>query len=113
MSAILDFVYISTWDLHGMNMCPSISIYLTYVILEFIDCIYFLKKRRHSTKEAFIMFFKSVILSVLVYGDAISAATKLTVLYRSRVCIGHTPEISKEELCNKCNNERLDKRQMF
>ena len=74
--------------------------------------------RRYITTDACINIFKTMVLSVLEYGDTIYSGTSINNLnkidklfYRGlRICTGNDVYHSKEELCNECKLASLAKR---
>ena len=76
------------------------------------------KIRRFLTVQACITIFKTMVLSVIGYGDIIYAGTSSNNLDRIdklffrglRICLGSEIVFTKEELCYECNISLLKKR---
>ena len=74
--------------------------------------------RRYLTKNACITVFKTMVLSIMEYGDIIYAGTskrnldkKDKLFYRGlRICDASNLVLSKNQLCKECNIVPLDKR---
>ena len=81
--------------------------------------LYLLAKiRRYLSKQACILVFKTMVLSILEYGDIIYAGSTKTnmdkldkIFYRGlRICDATNTFVSKDQLNNDCNIVRLEKR---
>ena len=93
---------------HVSEMCNTIShkLYLMSRIRKFL------------TTQACINIFKTMVLSVIEYGDIIYAGTSVgnldkldRLFYRGlRICLGNENIFTKEELCNECKISILSKR---
>ena len=76
------------------------------------------KIRKYSTAEACITIFKTMILSLIEYGDVIYNGTSHSNLntidklfYQGlRICINNNNYMTKDELCTVCNIVKLQKR---
>ena len=76
------------------------------------------KIRRFLTVQACITIFKTMVLSVIEYGDIIYAGTSSNNLDRIdklffrglRICLGNEITFTREELCHECNISLLKKR---
>ena len=74
--------------------------------------------RNFLTIQACINIFKTMVLSVIEYGDIIYAGTSVgnldkldRLLYRGlRICLGNENIFTKDELCNECKISTLSKR---
>ena len=96
------------YNKHVSEMCNTIShkLYLMSRIRKFL------------TTQACINIFKTMVLSVIEYGDIIYAGTsvgnldKLDRLFYGglRICLGNENIFTKEELCNECKISILSKR---
>ena len=84
--------------------------------------LYLLAKiRRYITTEACINVFKTMILSLMEYGDVIFTGTSVKntnsidrLFYRGlRISINFDFNLSKEELCKECNISTLGARRYF
>ena len=73
--------------------------------------LYLLSKiRRYITFEASLTIFKTMVLSIIEYGDIIYSGTSIrnlnkidTLFYRGlRICLGHQIGLSKDDLCHEC-----------
>ena len=81
--------------------------------------LYLLSKiRKYLTREASIMVFKTMILSIIEYGDTLYAGTNYENLrkldrffYRGlRICIGNHIALDEQDLCTECNIASLENR---
>ena len=76
------------------------------------------KIRKFLTSQACITIFKTMVLSVIEYGDIIYTGTSARNLdridrlfYRGlRICLGNDAIYTRDELCTKCNISNLAKR---
>ena len=76
------------------------------------------KIRKFLTVQARINIFKTMVISVIEYGDIIYAGTSSgnldkidKLFYRGlRICLGNDIILTKEELCYECNISKLEKR---
>ena len=97
-----------TFNKHISELCKLVS-----------HKLYLLAKiRRYITTEACINVFKTMILSLLEYGDVIFSGTSVRNLssidrlfYRGlRICLNFNFTLSKEDVCNECHISTLGAR---
>ena len=97
-----------TFNKHISELCKLVS-----------HKLYLLAKiRRYITTEACINIFKTMILSLLEYGDVIFSGTSVRNLssidrlfYRGlRICLNFNFTLSKEDVCNECHISTLGAR---
>ena len=97
-----------TFNKHIAELCKIVS-----------HKLYLLAKiRRYITVEACITVFKTMILSLLEYGDIVFAGTSLENLNKIdrlfycglRICLNYNFSLSKDEVCNECHISTLSAR---
>ena len=94
-----------TFNKHISELCKLVS-HKLYLVA---------KIRRYITTEACINVFKTMILSLLEYGDVIFSGTSVRNLssidrlfYRGlRICLNFNFTLSKEDVCNECHISTL------